>query len=202
MSLPLHKARAIAERIVYEIEHHCLRIEIAGSIRRERDVVGDIDIVCEPEDQDAKEAIARRVAKRCKIEKNGPELLCAHMENGVQIDLWFARPETTTGDLLETKTLPGNFGSVLLCRTGSKEHNIALVEHAKRMGLRWHPHDGVMRGNEVIASETEEEIFAALSLRFIPVHAREAGHFSYQRWMRVNAEGETRRPSAPHSGRT
>ena len=75
-------------------------------------------------------------------------------------------------DLLNTA--PDNFGTLLLCRTGSKEHNIFLVEHAKRLNLRWNPYRGVIDGaGNVLASETEEDIFKALDLPWIQPEDRE-----------------------------
>ena len=90
-----------------------------------------------------------------------------------QIDLFFAYP--ATADLLEST--PGNWGSVLLCRTGSRQHNIYLVERAKSLGLVWNPYRGVLDNGRVIASETKEEIFAALKLDFIPPQNRERNPF-------------------------
>jgi DNA polymerase (family 10) len=55
---------------------------------------------------------------------------------------------------------------VVVCRTGSREHNIMLASIAKSLGLHWNPQEGVFRGEELIASETEESIFSALGLDY------------------------------------
>jgi DNA polymerase IV (family X) len=189
MTLRLSRARAISDRVISELAQYCDKIEVAGSIRRERPNVHDIDIVCLPRKDGGREAIIDRVQQRCRIDKKGSELIRAIMADNVQIDIWIARHTTIEGDLLEQRTVPGNFGSVLLCRTGSKEHNIDLINHAKSINLTWHPHDGVMKNGRVIASETEDEIFAALKLKFIPVRYREPGRFSFSKWMRVGSKG-------------
>ena len=92
------------------------------------------------------------------------------LKDDTQLDLWIARPKLA--DLLTIE--PGNFGMLLLSRTGSKEHNIKLAARAKHMALHFHPHRGIMRGPDVIASETEDEIFRALDLPFIAPENREA----------------------------
>jgi DNA polymerase (family 10) len=63
---------------------------------------------------------------------------------------------------------------LLLARTGSKEHNIKLAALAKSKGLTFSPHEGIKRGEQILASETEEAIFAALGLPYIAPEDREA----------------------------
>lgn len=168
--MPLSKALAVAERVRDGLAPLCTRIEIAGSVRRRRPDCGDIDIVLETADRAAVEA---RIQQRCRIEKNGPQYLVALMEDGTQLDLWFAHGPTMPADMFATEPEPGNFGSLLLCRTGSAAHNIHMVEMAKKAGLRWHPHRGVMKGDRVIAAETEQEIFRAVGMLYVPPERRE-----------------------------
>ena len=66
-----------------------------------------------------------------------------------------------------------NFGCLLLSRTGSVWHNIALCNRATRLGMHWNPYQGIYRDGVCIASATEEDIYAALELDFIPPTARE-----------------------------
>jgi len=173
--LPLLQATKLAEKIAAELQPFCERVAIAGSIRRRREFVNDIDIVCLPlENKFA--ALRERVLRSTAVVTDGSQTIVTRMTNGVQLDCWIAkRPEQ---DLL-TST-PTNFGSLLLCRTGSKEHNIYLVEHAKRIRdglggfLRWNPYHGVFdsRG-DCLASVTEEDIFRVLQLDFVPPEKRE-----------------------------
>jgi DNA polymerase (family 10) len=169
----LARAALIATKICTGIQPMCERVEIAGSIRRARPEVNDIDLVILAH-QTQLAAIHARFRKSCTPVTTGL-LNCIYRlrlpdQVEVQIDLFFARPPLK--ELLQT--VPGNFGSLLLCRTGSKEHNIHLVEHAKRRGLQWKPYEGVFDGDGYcLASETEESIFDALNLPFIPPERRE-----------------------------
>jgi DNA polymerase/3'-5' exonuclease PolX len=69
---------------------------------------------------------------------------------------------------------PTNWGSVLLCRTGSVRHNLWLIKAAEHLGLKWKPHDGVLdAAGNIIASATEADIFAALHTDFVAPERRE-----------------------------
>ena len=120
-----------------------------------------------------REAVLSRCARYWSRVTEGPKncIFRRQFPSGqtIQLDLFFA--SQTTRDLLDMQ--PGNFGTLQLCRTGSKEHNIYLVEHAKRLGLRWAPYDGVFEKGVCIASETEAAVFQALHLDFIPPERRE-----------------------------
>lgn len=171
MSLRLPRAIGIALSLRERMAPLCERIEIAGSIRRARPVVNDLDLVVLAKD---KLDFQARCASRWATVTSGPQN-CIYQstlsdDTPLQIDIFFAKPAFR--DLLNA--YPSNFGSLLLCRTGSKEHNIWLIEHAKRQGLKWNPYAGVFNGEgKLVASETEEEIFKALGLAFIPPDKRE-----------------------------
>lgn len=171
MRLP--RAIGIALKIQEQIAPLCEKCEIAGSIRRARPEVGDVDLVILPREGQIA-AIKARCSQKCRVVRDGDQncIYQIALSDGtpLQLDIFFARPAVR--DLLNTA--PGNFGTLLLCRTGSKEHNIFLVEHAKRMSLRWNPYRGVMDGqSNVLASETEEDIFKALDLAWIKPEERE-----------------------------
>jgi DNA polymerase (family 10) len=171
--MKLVRAIVIALKIQEQLAPLCERIEIAGSIRRARPEVGDIDLVLLPKPGQLS-AIKARCTQRCTMVRDG-EQNCIYrltLSGGVeiQLDIFIARPAVS--DLLNTA--PGNFGTLLLCRTGSKEHNIYLVEHAKRLGRRWNPYRGVIDEQQtVLASETEQDIFTALKLPWIKPEDRE-----------------------------
>lgn len=171
--MKLARAIVIALKIQEQLAPLCERIEIAGSIRRARLEVGDIDLVILPQPGQLN-AIKARCAQRCEVIRDGEQNCIYRLklsdDASVQLDIFFARPAIS--DLLNTA--PGNFGTLLLCRTGSTEHNIFLVEHAKRQDLRWNPYRGVIDGQgNVLASETEEQIFTALNLPWIKPEDRE-----------------------------
>lgn len=171
--MKLERAIRIAHKIAAALQPLCERLEIAGSVRRARTVVNDVDLVLLPRPGQT-DAIKARCRERCTPVTDGAQNSIFRMQlpdlTQLQLDLFFARP--ASADLLER--VHGNFGSILLCRTGSKEHNIWLVEHAKRIGLEWAPYRGVLdAAGRVIASETEVDIFNALDLQFIPPEGRE-----------------------------
>jgi DNA polymerase/3'-5' exonuclease PolX len=165
----LAAATRLAERIRDEIAPHCDRIEIAGSIRRRRPECGDIDLVCLPK-VGGKAEITERCGRTAKLVKHGTQYVVFELANGFQLDLWFAH--AGAGDLFARE--PSNWGALLLSRTGSAAHNIHLCNVAHSKGLHFNPHRGLERRGAVVASETEEAIFVALSLDFIAPEAREA----------------------------
>jgi DNA polymerase (family 10) len=170
MKIPLETADRWAEQILDELRPHCTRIEVAGSIRRRRPVVGDIDLVIQT---DTPMAVRERIlSSAAEIVTNGKQTLIVTLSNGVKIDAWFAHPDQPE---LFVPGRPCNWGSLLLCRTGSAEFNVWLCQLARRSGLHWRPHDGLFRGNHCLASDTEEAIFDALRLPFIPPEKREVG---------------------------
>ena len=169
----LLRAQILAAKVVAKLAPLCARIEIAGSIRRQRPWVNDIDLVLLPQ-PGQREVIQFKLRAGCAAVSEGDQnaiyrMPCGKPGEEIQLDLFFARPRVE--DLLGCT--PGNFGSLLVCRTGSKEHNIFLVEHAKRQGLVWKPYSGVFRDGECLAGEEEAAIFAALGLDFIPPEKRE-----------------------------
>ena len=166
----LEKADKLAGHVKEALAPFCDQIEIVGSVRRRRPVVNDLDLVCLPKLGEF-HALRARVLEKTYLVLDGAENLIVRQHvTHFQIDIFVARP--TERDLFQSK--PGNFGSLLICRTGSKEHNIYLVETAKRAGLRWNPYYGVYDGHgHCIAAETEADIFRALGLDFIPPEKRE-----------------------------
>ena len=161
--IPLSLARQIAARVRAALLPFCEIVEVAGSIRRGSEFVGDVDLVVIPKAGflgDFYEA----VGQLGRVEKSGRQYVLVTIPDGTQLDIWFAREASC--DL--AGVVPCNFGAVLLTRTGSREHNIAIVARAKRLGLRYHPQEGVMDSwNRVIASKNEQVIFAALELEFV-----------------------------------
>jgi DNA polymerase/3'-5' exonuclease PolX len=166
MSICLSTAEKIAAKIVYELAPFCHRIEIAGSIRRQRPEVGDIDLVAIPKHR---AALVERIARNCRIRMDAEQTIVAEMKSGIQIDLWLARPEKK--DLLQH--FPTNFGTLLLCRTGSRAHNIHLLARAESLGMRWNTYHGVFAHRQCLACAEEADIFRVLGLEFVEPQDRE-----------------------------
>ena len=166
MILPLATAQKIAEKIASELTPFCRRIEIAGSIRRRRPAVGDIDLVVELKDHDGFQA---RLQQNTTPISTGDQNIIVQLKNGCQLDVFTAKPGIH--DLLGYT--PGTWGSILLSRTGSRAHNIRLASLAAERGLHWNPYHGIFSGKTVVASESEEDIFRALGIGFVPPEKRE-----------------------------
>jgi DNA polymerase/3'-5' exonuclease PolX len=162
--MKLEAAQRIAEKIKGALAPFCDRIEIAGSIRRQRPEVGDIDIVCQPKGEAGKQAIAARCLQGATFLKGGEQYLVFTLANGLQLDLWFAH--AATGDLLGNGT-PDNWVTLLICRTGSMEFNIELAKLAHSYGLHWNPHSGLYRNGEWLYVPTEEAFFDALGMAYV-----------------------------------
>jgi DNA polymerase (family 10) len=176
-NIPLARATAWAEKIVDELTPYCKQPpRIAGSIRRKRPTVNDVDLVVLAKG-DGADLRARCKKNAVEIVEEGEMTLIVILKSGLQLDIWFAREPKR--DLFGVE-IPGNFGSLLLCRTGSKEHNIWLCNQAADRGLHWNPYAGLHGKPErpggpcpLIAGETEESIFKALNIPFIKPEDRE-----------------------------
>jgi len=148
--IALERAERIAEGVVGGLEQYCEQIEVAGSIRRKKPQVNDIDLVLVPRDRDA---LDHRLTQLGKLKMSGLKIGRVQMEE-ITLDVYYATPET--------------WATLLLIRTGSKENNIRLCTVAKKKG--WHlaaSGDGLFNEKgERIAGDTEESIYEALGLLY------------------------------------
>lgn len=134
------------------------QVEAAGSVRRGRDTVGDLDLLVTGRDfVDLADHIARYPSVSSVLAK-GPDKVSIKLKNGMQVDV----------RMLERQC----YGAALQYFTGSKEHNVALRERAKRRGWKLSEY-GLFQGDKVMASRTEEEIYQKLGLPWIPPELRE-----------------------------
>ena len=197
-SIPFDQAWAYAEKIAEWLRPFCLELRLAGSIRRERPQCGDVDLVVIPRttalgsaDLFGGEPVRRnelhavltdyvrnsdgRASWKLGADSPWSENVILQLPK-VQLDIFLATPET--------------IGSVLLCRTGSKEHNIYLAQRAAALGKAWVPNRGVVPMTrakaeglydgglrEAVAEPAPDEasVYHALQLPFIgPVNRERA----------------------------
>lgn len=154
------EARSLAERVVDVISPLVRKVKVAGSLRRNKDLVHDVDIVVIPLPLAFPNILVNELAQElgAKIIRSGPKILTVTVD-GKQVDIYSASEQ--------------DWGIQLLRWTGSKDHNIKLCNRALSMGMRLAVSRGLEKDGKVIASRTEEEIFAALKMPYIPPEERE-----------------------------
>lgn len=131
---------------------------VAGSIRRHRDTIGDVDVLVASRSPDAALAAFERLPLVRSVLAHGPTQARVRLSNGMNADLRVLAPES--------------IGAGLLYFTGSKAHNIALRKRAIEQGLELNEY-GLFRDGRTVARRSEEEVYAALGLSWIPPELRE-----------------------------
>lgn len=134
------------------------RVVVAGSYRRMRETVGDLDVLVVARDGKAVVAEFTRYPGVADVLSQGGTRASVRLAGGLQVDLRVVAAES--------------FGAALVYFTGSKAHNIALRTMAQQRGLRINEY-GVFRGKERVAGETEESVYASVGLPPIPPELRE-----------------------------
>ncbi|MGE5098182.1 MAG: DNA polymerase/3'-5' exonuclease PolX [Betaproteobacteria bacterium] len=131
---------------------------VAGSYRRMKETVGDLDFLASSEEPE--ELLARFVAypEVARVLAKGPTKAMVVLKCGIQCDLRVVAPES--------------FGAALHYFTGSKAHNIAIRKLGVAHGLKINEY-GVFRGRKRIAGDTEESVYAAVGLPYITPELRE-----------------------------
>jgi len=147
--LDLQQAEIIANHVKASVCSHCVKIEVVGSIRRQKTKVHDIDFVAvtknDAEWQRISEELKRMKAKpNCSGNRVIKALLLCEKEL-FQVDFYRAQPET--------------WGIHLLVRTGSAEHNMWLAAYAISKGMRLKYSEGLLKENTAIAGENEKRRF-------------------------------------------
>jgi len=162
-----HKMLIAAEPILDDLRSHpdVIRCDIAGSLRRGKEVSGDIDFLVSAKDSaDIIEAFTTRDGILSVLAAGGTKASVL-LEGGIQADLRVVEDS--------------EFASALAYFTGSKEHNIVMRQRAIDRGLRLNEY-GLFKSTEEtrdpelrLDCKTEEDIFAALDLTYVPPELRE-----------------------------
>ncbi|MSR20003.1 MAG: DNA polymerase/3'-5' exonuclease PolX [Gemmatimonadetes bacterium] len=148
------------------------RVEVAGSFRRRRETIGDVDLLAQCEG-DGTPVVEHFVAFEgaARAEAAGPTKGSIVLGSGLQVDL---------------RVVPArSFGAALVYFTGSKDHNVAIRTRSVREGLRvneWgvfrvpegaDPDELEKEGGERLAGKTEESVYKALGMAWVPPELRE-----------------------------
>jgi DNA polymerase (family X) len=153
----LSVAEAEAEALVGFL-HDGGRIVVAGSYRRRRDTVGDLDLLVTAKDGAAVGNKLVRYENVAEVLAHGPTRTTVILRSGIQVDVRAVSEES--------------YGAALIYFTGSKAHNIALRGLA--IDRNWKLNEyGLFSGKRQIAGATEQEVYKKLGLAFVPPELRE-----------------------------
>jgi DNA polymerase/3'-5' exonuclease PolX len=158
--LPLWEAAVVGRALVEGLRARAPvdRIELAGSYRRGRETVGDLDLlVLTPEPSQVFDAFGT-LPEVASVRLRGDTKETVLLRSGLQVDL---------------RIVPAvSFGAALQYFTGSKDHNVRLRSRARDLGLKVNEY-AVTRGEEAVAGATEEEVYGILGLAWVPPELRE-----------------------------
>lgn len=134
------------------------KIVIAGSVRRRKETIGDVDILIVSKNPRLVMDYFVNMSDVVYVYAHGETKSAVKMRNGLDIDLRIIPKQS--------------YGAALNYFTGSKEHNVALREIAVKKGYKLNEY-GLFKGRKRIAGETEEEIYKALGMDYIEPEIRE-----------------------------
>jgi DNA polymerase (family X) len=142
------------------------KITPAGSLRRGRDTVGDLDILvtgkacCSEEGRQKAIEYVAKYPPLMDVIASGDNKISFHLRSGMQVDVRLLPPES--------------FGAAMQYFTGSKAHNVTLRQRALKMKYTLNEYSlATLEGEKPVAGKTEEEIYAKLKLDYIPPEMRE-----------------------------
>jgi DNA polymerase (family 10) len=142
------------------------KITPAGSLRRGRETVGDLDILvtgaacCSAEEREKSGQYIAKYPPLMSIIGQGDNKISFRLRNDLQVDVRLLPPES--------------FGAAMQYFTGSKAHNVALRQRALKMGYTLNEYSlADLKTEKPVAGKTEEEIYAKLKLDYIPPELRE-----------------------------
>jgi DNA polymerase (family X) len=159
--LPLPEAQLLADELIDALKATAApvdRLVFAGSLRRRKETVGDLDILATSTDP---KKVMERFTHMDLVEEvrlSGDTKSTVLLRGGFQVDL---------------RVVPANaFGAALQYFTGSKDHNVHLRSLANQKGLKINEY-GLTRDEKLVPAPTEEEVYAAVGLPWIPPEMRE-----------------------------
>ncbi len=159
-------AKQIAEKIIKRLikEKIVIKAEIAGSLRRKKETIGDIDILCVCKNRIKLTEFFTTQKEVNRIIAKGETKSSIFFDNKIQVDLRIVEEN--------------QWGSAMNYFTGSKAHNILLRQIAIKKGLKLSEY-GVFdrKSGKLIASKTEKDVYSVLGLPYIPPEKRETNEY-------------------------
>lgn len=184
--LPLGVAWPIAERVKQHLANveGIQRIEAAGSLRRGRDTIGDLDILVSADDPESVREAFCTMDGVTDVVARGDTKCSVRMTIAADTGRWNVAKDLDGGTIgVDLRTVPVEvFGAALMYFTGSKDHNVRLRERAIKRGYTLNEYglfedDGEAspqsRGVEPVASADEQDVYAKLELPWIAPELRE-----------------------------
>lgn len=172
----------VAKELCDLLKPDCQRLIVAGSLRRKKAEVGDVEVLFVPkmlkraidfwnmEDYPLTDLVFERMVLKGIIERRpkvdgtftwGKEIkLARHVKSGIPVDFFAARQD--------------NWFSMLVCRTGSGRSNIAICQAAQRKGWKWTFTQGFRNEvGRIVPVESEEDVFRLVGLKYLHPWERE-----------------------------
>ncbi len=147
-----------AKEIIKILKEHIDDIELAGSLRRKKETIGDVDILVVSKNPKEIMNAFTEMDKVDKVISKGKTKSTVRLYGGIQVDL----------RVVEKKS----FGSALQYFTGSKDHNVAVRKIAQKKGYKLNEY-GLFKNDNRKAGKTEKKVYEALGLKWIPPELRE-----------------------------
>ncbi len=165
--MEIEKAREIAEEVKSHLEEVCERIEIAGSIRRQKKDVGDAELLCIPRSGGITDCLDRRIQGLMfngiltyRLNKLGRKVygvknkLMLHVPSGFGIDIFSTTEEC--------------WPVAMVVRTGGKETNLLIATAALQKGYQFHAYgSGFTAPSREIVCHSEREVFEVVGLPYL-----------------------------------
>ena len=153
-------ALPLAENLLAELRKIQLieRAEVAGSLRRRRETIGDVDVLVISKDNPRALQQAVKLPLVKQILGIGDTKATVIVEGGIQVDIRAVARES--------------YGAALQYFTGSKQHNIHLLTLARERGLKFNEY-GVFRGKKRVGGKDEAEVYALIHMPLMPPEIRE-----------------------------
>jgi DNA polymerase (family 10) len=155
----LGRALPIARQICKLLEGHAERVAFAGSLRRMKEIVRDVDILTASSTPEQTTAVFLAMPLVVDVLVKGPTKCSVRLENDLQVDLRVVEPKS--------------WGAALHYFTGSKAHNIRMRERAIKLGYKLNEYGLFDSADRSLAGAEEADIFEKLGLPYIPPVLRE-----------------------------
>lgn len=155
--MQITEAQKKGEQILKQISSFIARGRLAGSIRRKKPIIKDIDIVVELK-PDNLDKLKEYLAEIGSLKLKGDKLIRFITIDNIQVDIYIATKE--------------NYEPLLLIRTGSKEHNVKLTTRAHIFNYKLTANGLIDMKTSSIIATSEKDIFKALKMNYVEPEKR------------------------------